>query len=158
MRRRGQELIGLPIVELEEGELVGKLVDINFSPEQKQLVGVIVENKRIWKQARLIPQEKLHILGKDIIIIENKRDLTQAEKSLESLNSGAKVMGKEVITEQGEVLGLVEDVLVDQGQNLVGYELTDGLIQDILAGRKIILFDEIELTYGRDIIIATKSE
>ncbi|WP_408954800.1 PRC-barrel domain-containing protein [Natroniella sp. ANB-PHB2] len=156
--RRGQELIGLPIVELEEGELVGKVVDILFSPQQKQLLGVAVENKKVWKKARLIPQQKLYILGKDIIIIDNKRNLNQVEKSVESLNYGASVMGKEVITEQGEVLGVVEDVIVDQKQNLLGYELTDGLIQDILTGRKVILFDKIELAYGQDIIIVTNIE
>ncbi|MCK8818097.1 PRC-barrel domain-containing protein [Natroniella sulfidigena] len=153
--RRGQELIGLPIVDLEDGELIGKVVDILFSPEKKELLGVKAKNNKLWKGARLIPQKSLYTLGKDIVVINNKRDLKQAEKSVASLNSGKEVMGKEVITEEGQVLGAVEDVIIDQDQKLLGYELTDGLIQDILTGRKLILFAEIELTYGEDIIIVT---
>ena len=62
-----------------------------------------------------------------------------------------------VVTVHGEQLGRVSDVYFDdlQGTQIVGYELTDGFIADMMEGRKWLpaprKLDDVML--GEDVII-----
>ncbi len=149
--RFGRQVLGLPVVDLNKGEEIGEVVDVIFNPELVELSGVIIESKQ---ERYFIPYQGIYSLGEDAVTIEKKEVITNFEFGQESLvdQERGEIMDSKVITSTGEDLGMVKDIVWDDEGRLIGYQLTDGLVQDILEGREILVLDD-NITYGKDAII-----
>ncbi len=71
------------------------------------------------------------------------------------LSGDRKLKGRPVIKASGRELGWVEDVYFrEEMGTLIGYELSDGFLSDVLSGRKVLKPGALHLTWGKDVIIA----
>ncbi|HOJ10472.1 MAG TPA: PRC-barrel domain-containing protein [Clostridiales bacterium] len=75
---------------------------------------------------------------------QNDRKYSHIDKKIEEVN---------VYSKSGKDLGIVKDILFDCKTGYIeGFELTDGLIQDIIEGRKVVpLIGKYE--YGKDYLL-----
>jgi len=76
----------------------------------------------------VLPAENIHAIGRDAVMVEGDTSLTLPEDAPADVGappSGRDVTGNEVLTEAGESLGQVRDVVVLVGSNgeVVGYEI-----------------------------------
>jgi uncharacterized protein YrrD len=96
-------------------------------------------------------------LGEDAITIEQEEAITRLEDCegyTSLINGDRKLKGLPILTANGQQLGIVDDVYLDQnlGKKVIGYELTEGFISDLKEGRKWLPLPE-SVTVGEDAII-----
>jgi uncharacterized protein YrrD len=139
--RKSQEVIGLTVTAKESGQQLGAVVDLLFNDTQ-QFVGCMLEHCGWWRHRQFLPAENMKQTGKDAIMVENAEILvpfTKKEEAYTCFLIGEKSLkGRPVMLESGTFLGLVQNVYfsIEMG-TLVGYELTNGLLNDLREGRKL---------------------
>lgn len=131
---KGKDLVGLPVINAENGEELGKVIDLLYSGDLQRVEAIKVNNEQNLKVYTL-PQ--LSSIGRDAVLLENP---INAEPAIgEKFHSWEKLKGLKVIDNQGNELGTVVDILFDpQGGDIKGIEISEGFIGDLLEGRQII--------------------
>ncbi|MFD2169242.1 PRC-barrel domain-containing protein [Tumebacillus lipolyticus] len=140
--RRARDLIGLPVVELTGGEHVGEVRDVLFSSDGG-VHSLLLAKGTMLSASKIVPKEKLHGVGQDAVTIEKQdaieefRDETGLVRSL--IQGDVQMVGKEVLTQDGNYLGTVADVYLDQElYTIAGYEVSEGFLTDLKEGRKVL--------------------
>ncbi len=134
--RRGREIIGLPVIDLSNGECVAKVVDLLCSPEQDEVSALLLSVTEQPRSSHILRWQHIYSLGADAVTIQSREAITQ---TTDATGSKAKYLAKNVLTRSGKSLGRIEDIAIDaQSGRILGCVLTDGLVGDFLAGRSII--------------------
>ncbi len=126
---RATELVGRPVVTLA-GDDVADIRDVVYDADRGTLLGFTL-NKRGWFRGRLkerLPVASVHAIGRDAVMVSSDGDLTAPEDAPAEVAeppSGRNVLGASVLTDDGERLGEVRDVIVALGPGAlaVGYEV-----------------------------------
>jgi len=153
---KGRELIGLPVITLDKGEQIANIQDVIFDPRNSKVLALVTEEKGWFKGARIIPFKNIYKIGEDAVTVEtsdaelNANDLAEIEKfSDEEIN----VIGTTIITESGNNLGVIEDIIIDiESGYIEGYEISGGVIKDLIDGRVVIPLPD-SITIGKDAVI-----
>lgn len=136
-----QQLIGLPIIVIHSGKRVGTVKDAWFD-EHWELKGLIVEfAKWFASRARVVAWIDVLSCGEDAVMISDAAAVIPMKRNQvrRAFYTGiVKLKDMPVVTVHGEQLGLLSDVYFYplQGTQIVGYELSDGFISDLMEGRK----------------------
>lgn len=147
---------GVPVLTLNDGEIIGKVIDILF--DETKVVGLLIDKKGWLNHHLFVPLNNIKAIGQDALVIEDEKELTVYDKQKHlqffSLFNGPKrIVGKTIMTTEGETMGLVEDVYFhEKTGNIVGYEVTDGFIADIREGKRV-LKTSFPLTIGEDVLV-----
>ena len=154
--RKAQDLIGLPVVELERGEHVGEVRDVLFTT-QGDFHSLLLDKAGLLSPSRVVHRASVYAIGRDAITIRQRedavtfRDDTGLIRSL--MNGDIHFVGKDVLTQTGNLLGRVEDVYIDEDlRKIVGYELSEGFLVDLKEGRKVLRAHP-ELMVGADALL-----
>jgi len=126
---RATELVGRPVVTLG-GDDVAEIRDVVYDADRGSLLGFTL-NKRGWFRGRLkerLPVSSVHAIGRDAVMVSADSDLIAAEDAPAEVGdppAGRDVLGAAVLTDDGERLGEVSDVIValGPGAQAVGYEV-----------------------------------
>lgn len=159
--RKALDAVGLPVICLKTGEEIGSVRDILCDLEWRVL-GVVLQEGNWFQPGTYIPSANIHAVGDHCLIATGKDAITSlqalAEYDTVGLQTGkVKLKGKAVITENGELLGKVEDVYFSPNwEKLVGYELSNGWIADVTAGRKRLSAPP-HVTIGEENLIVSHS-
>ncbi|ADL11955.1 PRC-barrel domain-containing protein [Acetohalobium arabaticum] len=156
---KGYEVIDLPVVNLETGKEIGDVKDVVFDPDTERIVGLIVEGGGFFKGDRMIPYDQLYSMGDDAVTIKDESALSDLDDTKDYLiDNPGDVIGSKVVTDDGKELGIIEDIILnpDDG-NRDSYEITDGLVHDILDGRGVLSVSN-ELKYGEDVVVVSNLE
>ncbi|MFB9327200.1 PRC-barrel domain-containing protein [Paenibacillus aurantiacus] len=155
-----QHVIGLPVLELQSGKQVGHVKDAWFD-EHWQLSGIVLDaGRRFLTAMKSVLWTDVVKCGEDAVLIASIAAVSHAGKADVSRsfhNGPVRLKDLMVVTVDGEQLGRVSDVYFSdlQGTQIVGYELTDGFIADIMDGRKWLPVpkDPDTVMLGNDAII-----
>jgi len=155
--RRAQDIIGLPVIEIETGKQLGTAKDVLIDRDWN-VQGVLLDAKHWFGSLRYIDWDDCISVGDDAVTVKDEQVVREREDdqadTLLLLNGEFKLKGLPVITVTGEQLGLVEDVYFakQMDKKIIGYELSGGLITDLKEGRKWIPAPE-EAKIGEDAVI-----
>lgn len=152
------EVIGLPVICIENGKKLGVIEDMIFCPKLKQIQALLLERKGYQIRKKVLLMKDIHRMGKDAVVVKDctcLTDMKKAEAEKEIKDKG-NVLGLRIYTKTGEDIGVVKDVLFDyQTGTIEGVELSDGLFQDIIQGRNILpLFGKVE--FGEENILVDR--
>lgn len=153
--RKESELIGLPVISKKDGNKIGTIKEVIYSKKRYRIVGFIISGKNFFKEAKIIRFNNVISIGMDALIVKNE---TVVEKSsyLTEMNSLIYENGlheKEVLTEEGDSLGNVKDILIDENSGkIIGLILTDGLVEDLKEGRNLLPYS-MDMVIGENNII-----
>jgi uncharacterized protein YrrD len=154
--KKAKQLLGTEIVELESGKTIGKICNVIFLPNRKKLLGFGVNCGKWVKREKVLQLKDIENIGKDLVIIKNKRILSDFDRYpefLQAINEKNRILDLKVITRSGEELGYIEDIILNEKDGSIeGYILTDGIIEDIMKGKSIIPFED-EIIFGEDTVI-----
>jgi uncharacterized protein YrrD len=158
--QRARDVIGLPVIEAKRGKEVGYVHDLLFN-EQTHLAGILLTEKAFLQQGKYVPAKAICAIGTDCVMITDQRAIVSFSFPPDwiTVQTGtARFQGKAFVTTEGEHLGFVEDVYfrVETG-NIVGYELSNGFLSDIVDGRKIIRSMH-RMKLGEDVVIISGRE
>ncbi|UHA74306.1 PRC-barrel domain-containing protein [Paenibacillus sp. 481] len=151
------ELIGLPVYDIVTGKRVSKVKDIWLS-EQHCITHIELEGvSRFERVIRYVAWEDVTGCGEDaIMIVDNEAVQHSAEVFHERkfLHGGQHLKDLPVVTTEGIQVGWVADVYFqpNMGNQLISLEITDGLLSDLLEGRRRIDWTS-QMTWGEDAIV-----
>ncbi len=157
--RKSQEVIGLSIVHLQTGKKLGTVCDLMFDERQK-LKGIVLEGGSLFKRQKFIPINDVVSIGKDAVVVDNEQPSPnpQNENWMGLYTGQKKLKGRTILTNSGYEMGFVENVyFLEEVGTLIGYELSDGIINDIREGRKWLKATK-PLVWGEDVIIASPDQ
>jgi uncharacterized protein YrrD len=125
-----------------------------------------VLDTRVWprKAFKGIRWQDIASCGEDALMIRDVQAIAKMDKSvlLRSFIGGVvRLKDMPVYTVNGQQLGRISDVYFkeSEGTPLIGYELTDGFLSDVLEGRRRLLLPEgpEQITLGEDAILVPAS-
>jgi uncharacterized protein YrrD len=155
---RYTEVIGLPVICIDNGKKIGIIKDIVFCPRNREVMAFLLENKgyEIGKKGILL--KDIASMGRDAVVVTDTKCISSIRMLEHSgkLKDKGEIRGLKVYTKTGRDLGIVKDVLFDHKTGLIeGVEVSDGLIQDIVLGRNILpLFGKVE--FGEENIVVDR--
>lgn len=167
---RATELGGRAVVDVDAAEKLGKIERVVLDPDSRRVAGFVVSRgsslfnagDSIHLAARCV-----HAIGPDAITVH--RDVGErlaADDVLEGLPRVSDMVGRKVVSDQGRLLGTVDDVLIDERDGrILGYALTgdgaDDKLKNLLPGkaqehdrRGSYLKADANLRAGKDLIVA----
>lgn len=132
-------LKGLPIYELSTGSKIGEVCDLSIS-DQGTVNGLLIKNGAFIKKTRFIHISNVHSFGHDGVMVESMSKLEPIQENVDyTFQHHRHLLGKEMLTTEGERLGLLEDVyFLEEMGTIIGYELTDGFFSDIMEGKRVV--------------------
>lgn len=155
-----QQLIGLPIYIMRSAKRIGKVRDVWFD-EHWQIIGLIMEGGGLFASSvKTIPWHEVLSCGEDAVFISGENAVQRLKPSMilrAFLTGVVRIKDMPVVTVQGSQLGRVSDVYFYpfKGTQIIGYELTDGFVSDLMEGRKWLRApaDSGAVLLGEDAII-----
>jgi len=161
-----ERVLGLPVL-LESGKSVGKIKDVWFD-EFWRLVGVVLDRYArsglFRKLSKIVYWDDVVHLGEDALLIRNGTAIASihGNELLRTFHTGVvRLKDMPVYTIEGQYLGKVSDVYFkpSEGTQILGYELTDGFLADVMEGRRKLFLPEApdKMTLGNDAILVPAS-
>ncbi len=149
---------GLPVIALSNGVEYGHVLDLLY--ENGSVMGFLIDPKGWFTRHLFLPVSSVSSFGQDGIMIEGSQALKPCSKAVKKAlplkNGKRRLHGTPLLTKEGEKLGLVEDVyFLEEMGTIIGYEVTDGLVADLLEGRKVVK-SRARLTIGGGRAILTE--
>lgn len=147
---KGRKLIGLPVINLDNGEELGKVSDLLYSGALDKVEAIVLDSEQGTKVYTIGQITKI---GRDAVLIKYP---INAESSLgDKFKSWEKIKGLKVIDTQGNALGIAMDLLFDPLLgHIQGIEISEGFIGDLLSGRQVIDKSLLQICSQEVIIVA----
>jgi uncharacterized protein YrrD len=145
------ELKGLKIISINEGQQISTVKDIIIDASSGTLAFFIVDQPSDYFGARLIAFKDILGLGDYALIIANSRviqDVAHNELAIELLQQGVKIIGSQVLTTKGCLVGQVTEFMIDEETGkIAACQITNpqGNVSQVKCDRVI--------TYGKEIIM-----
>jgi len=151
----------MPVISLADGQQAGKVKGVVLDPEGLRVAGLVVDQKGWFKDQRVIPYDQIESVGDHAVTVAGNDSIKKSSnypELFELLKKQPQLKGVQVVTQEGTVLGVVEDYLFDPvtGQ-VTTLELAGGLLSSLWRG-KSSLPAQVVKTVGRDaVIVDTKA-
>ncbi|HHW70595.1 MAG TPA: hypothetical protein GX392_04520 [Clostridiales bacterium] len=142
---RRTELIGMPVIEVQNGRKIGEIKDILFNNQNGIVKGFIIIFNHWIKRQRILTRDYVVMIGQYSLLVQgciNTFDLGHG------ITQGRDLIGVKLVKEDGYQVGTVSDIFMDKKDwILVGYELSTGIIDDFIYGRSFL---RAPIPYGLD--------
>jgi uncharacterized protein YrrD len=167
---RAKELGGRAVVDVDAAEKLGKIDRIVLDPESRRVAGFVVsKGSSIFSNDAdiVISASCVHAVGPDAVTVHRTAGFDSGT-TLDSLPRVSDIAGRKVVSDQGRLMGTVDDVLIDENDGrIVGYALSgdgfDDKLRNAVAGvsgdrsetkRAAFLRADANLRAGKDLIVA----
>ncbi|MEW6662680.1 MAG: PRC-barrel domain-containing protein [Bacillota bacterium] len=158
--KNSRKMQSMPVVSLEDGNQVGKVKNLLLDATGKKVAGLVLDQKGLFKDSRVVPFDQIKSIGEHAITVDKS---TRAERPA-NLPHLAKLMkeqvhliGTQVITEEGNILGTVEEFFFDGNTGKITLlVLGGGRLMDNLFKGKAALPASALVTLGKSAIIARR--
>ncbi len=152
--RKGSDVIGKVVVTYDTGRRIERIRDLIFDQEHNQILGFLVQEQEVFRDARVIPLEEVLAIGADAIVVNSKESVVKAHQHPEIkaiLRHNNVLKGTRILTTDGLDLGTLVDLFFDNHSGAVaGYESSGGLFSDVYSGRSFVPAPKA-LKIGRDV-------
>lgn len=152
--RKGSDIIGKVVVTYDTGLKIERVRDLIFDQESNQILGFLVQEKGLFRDARVIPLEEVLAIGTDAVVVGSKESVAKAHKHPEIkaiLHHDNILKGTRILTTDGLDLGTLVDLFFDNRSGAIaGYESSGGLFSDVYSGRSFVPAPKT-LKIGRDV-------
>ncbi len=151
-----KDIRGKAIVSAGTGQKMGTVSGVMLDPATLRVAALTTSKGNLLRpETEMIPADKVQVYGRDVILVSNGdaliRDLGDAEER-PWVDASDYVQGKSVISIEGQRLGQVSDILLDEQGRIVGYDLDRVEASSPLAGSKFVPARATH-SLGKDVLI-----
>ena len=143
----GRQMTGLAIRDSVNGTIIGRVCDIYGDLTSGQILGFGVKIDKLLTRTKLLPASAVESIGSNGIIAD--------ASALKTLNGHKDTVftcrGAFLRSAAGKDLGVVSDVIVDEGQ-ISGFEITGGLLADVALRRTVVARNSVKTDDNGDFI------
>jgi uncharacterized protein YrrD len=140
--RKGSDVIDKVVVAYDTGKKIVRIIDLIFDQKHNQLLGFLVAEKGLFRDAKVISWEEVQAIGLDAIVVNSKKSVVKAHRVpaiKEILHQNIVLRKKRILTTEGLDLGGLVDLFFDEHSGLVeGYEVSGGVFADAYSGRSFV--------------------
>jgi len=151
--KKSQQVLGLPVLSIEEGKQIGIVKHLILNPEHGTVDYLLVEDDTWYLGIKTIPFEAVQGIGEFGLTIGNRSLLslvTDHPEVIELLEKNLRLPGIKVLSKKGRLVGTISDFIIDENTaGIVGCQLipADSEKPAGIIPRKFIL------TFGRDFLV-----
>ncbi|MBN1873563.1 MAG: PRC-barrel domain-containing protein [Anaerolineae bacterium] len=148
-----KEHTGKLLISITDGKKLGEIKGLYLDPDARQVVGVFLGTEGLINRKTLaMPQSAVQLCGIDVWLVAGSDTVTTLDALPDSATfiQVSDLRGREVQTEGGTKIGVVEDVLLDGRMCVLGFILGKVFVQGPLAERKTIIRDAITSLGSKD--------
>ena len=153
--RSGHSLRGTAIVAMDNGERLGRVDDLFFSPANGELEAIMVDVGGMFSKPSLLSVAHISSIGPDAVIISDRDALVQNGRLTDESHAvrAGDIEDRPVLTAGGTVVGKIADVMIDtETRQVIGFSLSTGLIDNTLHGRPSLPFSLVQ-SLGKDSLV-----
>jgi uncharacterized protein YrrD len=153
--KKSVDIIGLPIISINEGQELGKVKDLVINPNGGVVAALIIDDGKWYFGAKLLPFSAVSGIGEYAVTVDSSNlivNINNAPDLEQLLIADIKVIGAKVLTKDGFIQGKVNEIVIDNaGKIACEVEDDKGQVSHI-DSQKI-------LTFGKNVlIVADKDE
>ncbi len=148
-----KQLSSKPVITISDGKRLGEVKDLYLDADVRRAVGIYLGTEGLIKRKELIiPREAIQVSGVDVWLVSDNEAVTSKDQVPDSAGFTlvGNLKGREIQTDGGTKLGTVEDVLLDNNLNVLGFSLGKVYAQGPIAERKTIARDAITSLGSKD--------
>jgi len=158
---RARELTGRPVVTLG-GELVAEIKDIVFESSGGYIAGFTLRNPGLFSRSRKesLPWDGVHGVGRDAVMVPDETVLLPTKEFAPRKQARNRdVLDDRVLTDNGQDLGRVVDVVLQGGTTLeiVGYEVEASEALGSAGRRVLIPLPDTIAVSGENLIVPSSA-
>lgn len=167
---RAKELGGRAVVDVDAAEKLGQIDRIVLDTDGRRVAGFVVSRGGSvfgGGEHLTVSADSVHAVGPDAVTVRRGANVDN-DSLLDGLPRVSDIVGRKVVSDQGRLLGTVDDVLIDETDGrIVGYSLAGADLDDKLRGliskeqhddgRTPFLRADADLKTGKDLIVAPES-
>jgi uncharacterized protein YrrD len=152
--RKGNEIIGKPVVSYQSGRKIDTIKDLLFDQNSNQLLGFLIREGGWFSSPRILLLKDVLAIGADAVITTSADNVLSAKQVPEVariLEYNNVLKGTRILTTDGQNLGTMVDLYFDNETGVVeGYEVSGGLFADAYSGRSFVPSPQT-LKIGKDV-------
>lgn len=148
-----KQLSSKPVITISDGKRLGEVKDLYLDADVRRAMGIYLGTEGLIKRKELIiPREAIQVSGVDVWLVSDNEAVTSKDQVPDSAGFTlvGNLKGREIQTDGGTKLGTVEDVLLDNNLNVLGFSLGKVYAQGPIAERKTIARDAITSLGSKD--------
>ncbi len=141
------------LVSITDGKIVGDIKDLYLDREMHQVAAVFLGREGLIKRkTNLLPRAAVHIFGVDVWLVTGSDKVVGPEEvpDADTFVLVGDLRGRDVETEGGTKIGVVDDVVLDGEARLLGFVLGKVHVQGPLAERKTIAREAVAKLGSKD--------
>lgn len=155
-----KQLNGKAIVDIHNGEKIGQISDVLFNPNTLRVAALMISQGGLLnRDEEAFPADNVQVWGKDVVLVNrsNQMGVDRVTGVDQFVKLSDQLRGRYVVSTDGERVGQIEDVLLGDRGQLVGYELSQVFVQGPLVESKRIPVDATS-SLGKDVLIVDLSK
>ena len=152
--KKSQQIIGLPIISISDGNEVGKVKNIVLNADNGTIDYFVVDSGIQVLSTRVIPTSNVLGIGEYAMTVLNPEaisDISKIPSAIDLLQKNITVKGTKVLTKKGSLIGETGDIFVDVEDNcsIVGIEY----IADITQKKVRLIPRSSVITFGKTLLV-----
>ena len=135
-----------PLISITDGKNLGEIKDLYLDLDMRQVAGVFLGTEGLIKRKALaIPQSAVQVYGIDVWLVSGPDTVAALDDIPESTTFVlvSDLRGREIQTEGGTKLAVIEDVLLDSETRVLGFTLGKVYAEGPLNERETIVREAI---------------
>jgi len=149
----GKSHLNKQLISITDGKILGEVKDLYLDHEMHNIAAIFLGKEGLLKRkALLLPRAAIHIFGVDVWLV-NGSDKVAGPDDIADADTFVLVSdlrGRDVDTEGGTKIGVIEDVVLDPEARVLGFTLGKVHVQGPLAERKIIAREAVTRLGSKD--------
>jgi uncharacterized protein YrrD len=146
----GKDLIGRPIFGASDGRRLGEVKDLYLDEKLTGVIGVYLgQDGFLSRRASLIERENVAVFGADAVLAKGSEVVVTSNKATgwDKWIRRDKLQGQRVGTAGGTRVGVMDDVILDEMMQVVGFSMlrvfAEGPIEEkhAIAREALVRFD-----------------
>ena len=152
--RKGRDIVGKPVVSLEDGARVASVKNLVADQDKNLLFGFVVNDGGWFSAAKILHFSAVKLIGEDAVVTLNAQEIRPADSlsNVDGIVRRKNLVGDTTLmTWGGRDRGRLADLFVDETSGAVtGYEVTGGVFTDLNNGRSFVPAPDA-ITVGGDL-------
>jgi sporulation protein YlmC with PRC-barrel domain len=141
------------LVSITDGKIIGDVKDLYLDREMHTVAAVFLGKEGLLKRKALIlPRAAIHIFGVDVWLVTGSDKVAGPDEipDADTFVLVSDLRGRDVDTEGGTKIGVIDDVVLDAEARVLGFVLGKVHVQGPLAERKTIAREAVTKLGSKD--------
>lgn len=151
--KSSQQILGLPVLSIEEGKQIGEVKHLVLNPQQGTVDFLLVEDVAWYLGLKAMPFEAVQGIGEFALTVQGRSALsavTECAGAIDMLEKDLRLHGIKVLSKKGRLVGSISEYFINEiSGNIIGCQLTTANSEKP-AG---IISEKSILTYGHDFLV-----